>query len=197
MQLHAGDGRAPSRCPPLRLRERLSSPARTPRCRRSSIAPARRRLGGRARVRNGAEERRLARRDRSSKRRGHDAYAVLLRRRMRPRSRRLPLRRQERLCRPARTARCRRSSVGEEPRSARPVQVPLRRARSRGCRAGGARLGCVAGYASPIRFKASSHCRFVVALRCRLGGLWHALPGRTLPDDVSECGGRTVERGLG
>jgi hypothetical protein len=44
MQLHADDGRARSRRLSLGLRERLCSPARTPRCRSSSAATARSRL---------------------------------------------------------------------------------------------------------------------------------------------------------
>jgi len=43
-QLHADDARARSRRLSLRLRERLCSPARTPRCRSSSIPQAKRRL---------------------------------------------------------------------------------------------------------------------------------------------------------
>ena len=69
--------------------------------------------GRRARVAGGAEEPLLARRVRSSKRRRHDAYAAPRRRRTRTRSRRLSLRLRERLCSPAQTPRCRRSSGGE------------------------------------------------------------------------------------
>jgi hypothetical protein len=60
----------------------------------TSPAPA----APRARVAGGAEEPLLARRIGSSKRRRQDAYAAPRRRRPRPRSRRLSLRRRERLC---------------------------------------------------------------------------------------------------
>ena len=76
----------------------------------TSPAPA----APRARVAGGAEEPLLARHIRSSKRRRQDAYATPRRRRMRTRSRRLSLRLRERLCSPARTPRCRSSSIGEE-----------------------------------------------------------------------------------
>ena len=73
----------------------------------TSPAPAARRT----RVAGGAEEPLLARRIGSSKRRRQDAYAAPRRRRTRARSRRLSLRRRERLCSPARTPRCRSSSI--------------------------------------------------------------------------------------
>ncbi len=69
----------------------------------------------RARVAGGAEEPLLARHIRSSKRRRQDAYATPRRRRTRTRSRRLSLRLRERLCSPARTPRCRSSSVSRVP----------------------------------------------------------------------------------
>ena len=70
--------------------------------------------GQRARVAGGAEEPLLARRVRSSKRRRHGACAAPRRRRTPTRSRRLSLRLRERLCSPAQTPLCRRSSNREE-----------------------------------------------------------------------------------
>ena len=100
---------------PLRPREAV---APSPRARSlpelvhsTSRAPA----GWRASVAGGAEEPRLARRVRSSKRRRQDAYATPRRRRTRTRSRRLSLRLRERLCSPAPTPRCRSSSVSRVP----------------------------------------------------------------------------------
>jgi hypothetical protein len=73
----------------------------------TSAAPAARR----ARVAGGAEEPLLAHRVRSSKDRRRGSYAASRRRRTRAQSRRLSLRLRERLSSPARTPRCRRSSV--------------------------------------------------------------------------------------
>jgi hypothetical protein len=84
----------------------------------TSAPPAARR----ARVRGRAEERRLARRDRSSKRRRHDAYVAPLRRPTRVRSRWLPLHLRERLCPAARTPRRRRSSIWTE--TSAPTRTP-------------------------------------------------------------------------
>ena len=78
----------------------------------------------RARVAGGAEEPLLARHIRSSKRRRQDAYATPRRRRTRARSRRLSLRLRERLCSPARTPRCRSSSISSVWLSA--ARVPAR-----------------------------------------------------------------------
>ena len=63
------------------------------------------------RVAGGTEEPLLTRYIRSSKRRRQDAYATPRRRRTRTRSRRLSLRLRELFCSPARTARCRSSSI--------------------------------------------------------------------------------------
>jgi hypothetical protein len=80
-------------------------------------APAARR----ARVAGGAEEPLLARRVRSRKRRPHDAHAARRQRRTRTRSRRLSLRLRKQLCSPARTPRCRSSSIPQARRRLRGV----------------------------------------------------------------------------
>jgi hypothetical protein len=34
----------------------------------------------------------------------------------------------------------------------------------------------------------------IISFRCHHGALWYAVAGRMLPEDITECGGRAVDR---